>query len=236
VVQPPELCPDCVEIEVYADGSFNEELGLGAWAFKIPKLRLEEVGSSEGKTTTRFEFLGVLNAIEAVIAAEHSGMPIHVFTDCESTVSAIDRLRAGMGLRKPAKYADRADLLPRLEAVLARRTVLVTRVGVGPLEHQDCHRNALSKLRQELAKDPRMQRQVALRRQHVRMAQLLSERNGLLTRLDTVEQEISVRAVEIEALESSLLHLGMPAATAPTGSDSRADAQNAASERMLVSL
>jgi hypothetical protein len=37
------------EIEVFADGSFNHEIGLGAWAFKIPKLKLEGVGSSAGE-------------------------------------------------------------------------------------------------------------------------------------------------------------------------------------------
>jgi ribonuclease HI len=206
----PTIYASPVEIEVYADGSFDDELGLGAWAFKIPRLRLEAVGSSEGKTTTRFEFLAVINGIEAVVGAEHSGLPIHVYTDCESTVSVIDRLRAGMKLRKPEKYADRVDLLPRLEAVLAQRTVLVTRIGLDPLEHQDCHRNALSRLRQELSKDPRMQHRVALRRARTRMAQLLRERRGLLVRLDKVEQEVSILSVEIEALESSL-HESEPA-------------------------
>jgi ribonuclease HI len=195
-----------VEIELYADGSSNDELGLGAWAFKVPKLNLEGVGSSEGKTTARFELLAVLNGIEAVVAAEQSGSAIHVFTDCESTVSAINRLGAGLELRKPEKYADRADLLPRLEALLLQRSVRVTRVGVGPIEHQDCHRRALSRLRQELAKDTRMQHRLALRRQRSRMAQLLVERGGLVNRLEKIEEEITLVAVEIDALESSLLH------------------------------
>jgi ribonuclease HI len=152
-VESPKASTDHLEIEVYAEGSYNQELRLGAWAFNIPKLKLEGVGSSEGKTAASFEFLAVLNGLEAVLAAEGSRAPIRIFSDCESTVSAIDRLSAGLGLRKPEKYADRADLMPHLEAVLARRRVHVTRVGVGPVEHQDCHRNALRKLRQELATD-----------------------------------------------------------------------------------
>jgi ribonuclease HI len=182
LVDLPESCVDHVEIEVYADGFYNHEIRLGAWAFKIPKLNLEGVGSSEGETAARFELLAVLNGLEAVLNADRSGAPIHLFTDCESAVSAIGRLSAGLQLRKPEKYADRADLMPRLLAVLARRRVYVTRVGVRPVEHQDCHRNALRKLRQELAKDPRMQHRVALQRKHARMAQLLGERVSLVER------------------------------------------------------
>jgi len=198
---------DHVEIDVYADGSFNPELRVGAWAFKVPKLNLEGVGSSEGKTTARFEFLAVMNGLEAVLGAEGSDAPIHIFTDCESTVSAIERLSAGLELRKPEKYADRTDLMPRMKAALARRRVHVTRLGVGPVAHQDCHRNALRELRQVLANDTTLQRQVALERQRARLAQLLGERGSLVERLEKVEQEIMFLGVAVEALEASLSQL-----------------------------
>ena len=76
-------------IALYADGSFCQEVGVGAWAFRIPAMNLEDAGSSEGHTTTRFEFLGVLHGLESLAATDTSGCPVHVFSDCESTVAAI---------------------------------------------------------------------------------------------------------------------------------------------------
>ena len=54
-------------------------------------------------------------------AVDRSGLPIHVFSDCDSTVAAIEKLRAGLPLPKPGKYQDQADLLPRLQAILTER-------------------------------------------------------------------------------------------------------------------
>jgi hypothetical protein len=59
------------------------------------------------------------------------------------------------------------------------------------------------------------------------MAQLISERGGLLTRLDKVEQELSVLSVGIEALESSLMDVREGEATQPAGSGSHNAAQHA---------
>ena len=126
-------------IALYADGSFSHEVGIGAWAFKAPELNLEGAGKAEGKTVTRFEFLAVLDGLEAVAAADQSGLPIQVFSDCDSTVAAINCLQKGEPLKKPERYADRADLLPRLQAILAVRQIQVTRYTGGSLHHQDCH-------------------------------------------------------------------------------------------------
>jgi hypothetical protein len=52
-------------IELYADGSFCHEAAYGAWAFRVPALNLEGVGSSEGRTVTRFELLGVLKRAQS---------------------------------------------------------------------------------------------------------------------------------------------------------------------------
>src|SRR5579872_6584217 len=145
-------------IALYADGSFSSEVGIGAWAFLAPVLNLEGVGSSEGNTVTRFEFLAVLHGLEAVAAVDKCGLPVHVFSDCDSTIAAIEKLRAGLPLKNPSKYEDRADLIPRLQAILTERQVQVTRYRSGRLEHQACHRNAIRKLRAEVDSDPRVRR------------------------------------------------------------------------------
>jgi ribonuclease HI len=106
---------------------------------------LEGGGKAEGKTVTRFEFLAVLDGLEAVAAADKSGLPIQVFSDCDSTVAAINCLQKGEPLKKPERYADRADLLPRLQAILAVRqstshgtpeAVSTTRIAIaGPADN-----------------------------------------------------------------------------------------------------
>lgn len=64
----------CESIALYADGSFSQEVAVGAWAFKAPDLNMEGAGSGDGKTAARFEFLGVLEGLEAVAAAANSGV------------------------------------------------------------------------------------------------------------------------------------------------------------------
>jgi hypothetical protein len=74
-------------IALYDNDSFCQEVGAGAWAFRIPAMNLEDAGNSVGGTATRFEFLGVLHGLDSLAAADTSGCPVHVFSDWESTVS-----------------------------------------------------------------------------------------------------------------------------------------------------
>lgn len=59
----------------------------------------------------------MLQGLEAVTAVDKSGSPIHINSDCDSTVAAIERLASGLLLNNPAKYQDHADLILRLRAV-----------------------------------------------------------------------------------------------------------------------
>lgn len=190
-------------IALYADGSFSQEVAVGAWAFKAPELNLEGAGSGDGKTVTRFEFLGVLEGLEAVTAGDQSGLPIHVFSDCNSTVAAINSLRKGEPLKTPERYADRADLLPLLQAVLAVRQVCVTRYTGGSLHHQDCHTRAHRLLRQTVDHDPKTLHRLALKRQRSRLNQLIGERQSFLKRLATLDEEVSILQLQVAALELS---------------------------------
>ena len=187
-------------IELYADGSFCQEVGVGAWAFRIPAMNLEDAGSSEGRTATRFEFLGVLRGLEVLTATDTSGCPVHVFTDCESTLAAILRINKGEDLQNIKKYEDRIDLLPRLRAVIAARRVEVALYTGGSLDHQDCHRRARQRLREEIGLDERRQHHMALTRQRSRLTQLIEERGALIHRLGKLDEEISIAQVHAEAL------------------------------------
>ena len=190
-------------IALYADGSFSHEVGIGAWAFKAPELNLEGGGKAEGKTVTRFEFLAVLDGLEAVAAADKSGLPIQVFSDCDSTVAAINCLQKGEPLKKPERYADRADLLPRLQAILAVRQIQVTRYTGGSLHHQDCHARARRQLREEVDHNPKILHRLALIRQRSRLEQLIGDRESILNRLAKLDEEVSILQLQVASLELS---------------------------------
>ena len=197
-------------IALYADGSFCQEVGVGAWAFRIPAMNLEDAGSSEGHTATRFEFLGVLHGLESLAATDTSGCPVHVFSDCESTVAAIIRINKGGDFQNIKKYEDRVDLLPRLRAVMAARVVQVTLYTGGSLDHQNCHRRARQRLREEIGHDARRQHHLALTRQRSRLTQLIEERGALIHRLGKLDEEISIAQVHAEALLLLMRTAGSP--------------------------
>ena len=127
-----------------------------------------------------------------------------MLTDLFRTRLASGRFRVGLPLKNPEKYADRADLLPRLQAILSRREVRTTRFGLGRLEHQACHRAATTKLREEIDGSPRLRHELALKRNRSRLAQLAGQRGAVLKNLEKLDEDISVVQLEIEALELSL--------------------------------
>lgn len=177
---------------------------MGAWSFNAPRLKLLRSGSAIGSTAARFEFLAVLYGLEEMLAVDSSGLSVHVFSDCDSTVAAINCLRDGKPLKRPSRYQDRLDLLPRLVSVLERRTVYVTRATGGNANHRVCHRTARRRLKEEIAKDPKVNYVLALTRQHARMADLIKERDRLLSRLTTIDAQMLVAPAKVEALESLL--------------------------------
>jgi hypothetical protein len=148
----------------------------------------------------RFEFLAVLYGLEEVLATDHSDLPLHVFSDCESTVSIVNRLCDRKSL-KEGRYEDRADLLPRLATALAKRIVHITRhTGANP-HHHACHRAANRSLKAEIGKDPNAYYRLALNRQRTRIDQLIKERGALLNRLAVADKELSLVQAQFHALE-----------------------------------
>ena len=179
---------DCSCLDLYADGSFCRELGIGAWAFCVPRLNLSRTGSSVGATVARFEFLAVLHGLEEVVAVDRSDLPLHVFSDCNSTVAAINWLRDGKPQKAPARFSDRSDLLPRLVSILEQRLVQVTRYTGGSKHHRTCHRSANRRLREEIAKDPDACRRLILVRQNPQSEHLIMAATTILSESGSNDQ------------------------------------------------
>ena len=191
-------------IELYADGSFCRELGLGAWAFSVPSLGLLRTGSSQGSTPARFELLAVLNGLEELLEIGRSDQMLNVFCDCEATIALINRLRDGQPLKESGKCEDRIDLLPRLATILSRRMVCAARCAQKSLDHQTCHRQALGRLREEITRDPSAPYRLALARQRMHLDGLAKEREPLLKRLSVIDEELSMAQAQVEALKAYL--------------------------------
>ena len=118
--------------------------------------------------------------------------------------------RQRRGLPNIKKYEDRVDLLPRLRALMAARAVQVTLYTGGSLDHQNCHRRARQRLREEIGLDARRQHHLALTRQRSRLTQLIEERGGLIHRLGKLDEEISIAQVHAEALLLLMRTAGSP--------------------------
>src|ERR1051325_230165 len=132
-----------MEIQLFADGSYSPEVGVGSWAFRIPTLGLEGVGVEAGKTSGRFEALAVLNGLEG---AHSLGLraTVRVLTDSEEVVTFVARLVGLTGASLPAKAAKgKVDLVRRFQDAICDRRVAVTKYSGGSsMDHQWCHKSA----------------------------------------------------------------------------------------------
>ena len=65
---------------VFADGSYYHEIGVGAWAFRIPAFDLLVADAGRGPSNTHFELLGAVFGLEAAVA--QGARTLTLFTDC----------------------------------------------------------------------------------------------------------------------------------------------------------
>jgi hypothetical protein len=70
-------------IWIYGDGSFHNEIGVGAWAFRVAEFGLNRAAVEAGSGIEVFEFAALLRGIEAVRALDRTVRPIHVYPSAE---------------------------------------------------------------------------------------------------------------------------------------------------------
>ncbi len=69
------------EIHLIGDGSFQDTVCLGSWAFVAPDLGLQNVGSASGNTADYFEALALLSGLSAIHRIDRTTRPIAIATD-----------------------------------------------------------------------------------------------------------------------------------------------------------
>jgi hypothetical protein len=196
-----------MEILIYGDGTFHQELGIGAWAFRVPALGLEQTGIGPGKNSGRFEVLAILHGIEAALSVESSG-ELRGITDCSEVTALAAKLarpHAGNGSLKGG--IDKGDLLPRLQLVLGTGRVIIQPLQEPALDHHLCHLAAGHRLREEIDNNPILRHRVALAREKMRIRQLMDERKKLEQRALELDVDMAVRRVQVQFLEKAILDL-----------------------------
>src|ERR1700719_4634769 len=71
------------EIRIHGDGSFQNKLGVGAWAFRVAEFYLDRGAVEVGSGIEVFEFTALVRGIEAVLALDRTARPIHVHGDSQ---------------------------------------------------------------------------------------------------------------------------------------------------------
>ncbi len=147
-------------IDVYADGSFQVEHALGAWAFVIPALQLKASGCEWGANIQEFELLAVLEGLRALQG--RSAARVRVFTDCVATADRLKSLldaRDGQFVRPGAcEDAGMAELVDVVRQLNAATEFSVLHPGVNSLWHRECHNLARRTIRQQLKDGAKLQK------------------------------------------------------------------------------
>lgn len=189
------------EIHIFGDGSFQQLLGTGTWAFSVPAFALQQAGLEAGPSVEHFEIRAALSAIHTVLKLDQTRRPLRVFTDSEIALNFLQHA-AKRDLLPPRKSFHRVRVLYDLAVALAaQRRVVPVKVRPKRAEHVDCHRRAAKRMRDELASDAALAWKLAFRREEDRREALVEERAALHLRLEALEEEALLIATRMHALQ-----------------------------------
>jgi ribonuclease HI len=198
---PPLLLPPGdTELNLYADGSFRQELLIGAWAYRVPTFSLAMSKAEVGASVEWFELAGVVAGIEAISRVDRSARAIHVHSDSAFVGCLLRYLMAGQLLPARRSFERVGDLIRRLAGIVRPWEVRFSRChGKNPI-HRQCHNGAVLEVRERIRTDPVLVHGLALKRDEERFSKLSAEREGLHRRLEKVEDDLLFCEVRLNAL------------------------------------
>src|SRR5260370_22178228 len=112
------------DLNLYGDGSFYEQLGLGAWAYRIPTLGIGGVGVEPGSYVECFEFAAVVAGVEAVASIDATERPIHIHTDSEFVLILLKHLTDAVPLPSRSRFERARELFMRVSASIGAPRVV----------------------------------------------------------------------------------------------------------------
>jgi ribonuclease HI len=220
------------QIDLFSDGSFQDMISLGSWAFFAPGLGVEDTGVESGTGIEHFEIVAVLAGVETIVRLDQTCRPIRVFTDSECGMLMLQHAVERKRLPIRPMFQRVQHLYDRAVASTALRPISITRLGSsGTKELKYCHKLALMKLRASINADPALSLQAAMRRNTQRLATIRKHQKQLAGNFAALQKEAVM-------IEEQWRKLGKPpAAAAPTGgADFDLSAESSDQMRQTIAL
>jgi ribonuclease HI len=200
---PKALTAGPSEITIYGDGSYQQQIGLGAWAYSVPSLRLKDASVETATTVEHFEIMAALSGIRRALDVDYTARCFRVHTDSEFTLQFLRHASKGVALPPSKTFARVASLYALAIELSAQRRILPTKVNSVNREHRDCHRRAGKVVREALANNPGLAWKVAFRKEEDRLQTIAKEQDSLQRQLDALEDESILIRVRLQSLNSS---------------------------------
>jgi ribonuclease HI len=202
---PYALAAGFPEIHLFGDGSFQQLLETGTWAFSAPALGLQQVGLEVGPSVEHFEIRAALSGIEKVLEVDRTRRPLRVYGDSEIALQFLQHAAKREILPCRKSFHRVRGLYDLAISLVTQRPVMPVKVNSARPEHAVCHRLAAKRMREELATDPALAWRLVFRREEERMKALIKERTALQLRLEALEEEVLLIGTRMRAL-----HQGRP--------------------------
>jgi hypothetical protein len=194
------LAASPLEIDLFGDASYQPLIATGTWAFSVPALGLEGVGLGTGAGVEYFEGMAALSSIRSVLEIDRTPRPLRVHSDSELALQFLQRAVKREPLPTRKSFDRVRPLYDLAIGLAAKRRIVPVRVAPTRPEHGDCHRRAAKKLRHELATNPTLAWQLALRTEQHRLEALVKEQTTLQLRLEALEEQAVLIGTRIRAL------------------------------------
>jgi hypothetical protein len=178
---------------------------IGAWAYRVPAFGIQRTGIERGDHIERFELTAVLEGVEMLAAVDHSARPIHVHTDSSFVMTVLKHAVQDRELPSRRSYDRVRDLFVRGVSTLRARVWDFSLCNGDSLDHRFCHAEAQRAIREHVRGNLPLARQGVIKREEQSLKRLLSEREQLERRLQTVEAEIARSTVTLRGLQQLAL-------------------------------
>lgn len=187
------LAPAKCEIDLFSDGSFQDMISLGSWAFFVPGLGVEDTGVESGAGIEHFEIVAVLAGVETIVRLDQTCRPIRVFTDSECGTLMLQHAVERKRLPIRPMFHRVEHLYERAVESTALRPISITRLGSsGTKELKYCHKLASRKLRASIAADPTLSLQAAMRRNEQRLITIKKQQEDLAGTFAGLQREAAM--------------------------------------------
>jgi len=184
------------EIHLIGDGSFQDTVRLGSWAFVAPDLGLQNVGSGSGEAVDYFETLALLSGLSAIHRIDRTTRPIAIATDSNCALRLLTCAADKLPLPAGRMFERVQSLYGWAEALAGQRSYSLRLIGSSSTpEHKACHKLAVTNLRGQIAADPALARRAALRQKEQRLRDIKRQ-------LVPLQKKALVLEAEIEALRA----------------------------------